>query len=50
MDTDVEMAVVCPVCQGEVYLLGVLGRLVWYRCQDCGIEFPRERGETHEVV
>jgi transposase-like protein len=29
----------CPVCHGEPELLGQLGKLVWYRCQDCGTNF-----------
>jgi transposase-like protein len=31
----------CPVCADEVKgeRLGVLGRLTWYRCRDCGIDY-----------
>jgi hypothetical protein len=29
----------CPLCSGFGYLLGVLGRLAWFRCRACGIEF-----------
>jgi hypothetical protein len=28
----------CLMCDGELTLLGVLGYLFWYRCQDCGME------------
>jgi len=28
-------------CGGLGVLMGVLGRLVWYRCRDCGWEFSR---------
>lgn len=26
----------CPYCGGLLTALGSLGRLLWYRCQDCG--------------
>jgi rubredoxin len=26
----------CPQCSGEPWLLGELGRLMWYRCRQCG--------------
>ena len=29
----------CPLCPGLGVLLGALGRLVWWRCRDCGIDF-----------
>jgi hypothetical protein len=30
----------CPACGGEEpVVLGQLGRLQWYRCRDCGIDF-----------
>ena len=29
----------CPVCDGPGALLGTLGNLNHYRCQDCGIGF-----------
>ena len=31
-------APVCKMCHGVVRQMGVLGRLVWYRCIDCGME------------
>jgi transposase-like protein len=31
----------CPVCSGQGVPLGQLGRLRWYRCRDCGIDFNR---------
>ena len=31
----------CPVCPGRGMVLGQLGRLRWYRCRDCGIDFSR---------
>jgi DNA-directed RNA polymerase subunit RPC12/RpoP len=33
----------CPYCGGQAYLLGSLGKLEWYRCQDCGIEFNKSK-------
>ncbi len=29
----------CPACGGEGLPLGILGRLAWFRCRDCGTEF-----------
>ena len=35
----------CPACQSTITrensLLGQLGRLLWYRCRYCGMEFSR---------
>jgi len=33
----------CPVCPGHGMPLGQLGRLLWYRCRDCGIDFNRRK-------
>ena len=35
-------AVECPVCGSEAFLLGYLGRLQWFRCRYCGMEFNQE--------
>lgn len=31
----------CPACPGQGFLLGRLGRLNWFRCRGCGIEFKK---------
>lgn len=31
----------CPICPGHGVPLGTLGRLRWYRCRDCGMDFNR---------
>ncbi|QIL78967.1 hypothetical protein G7047_02795 [Diaphorobacter sp. HDW4A] len=31
----------CPLCQGPGIALGSLGRLHWYRCRHCGMDFSR---------
>lgn len=32
----------CPTCGSRLHiLLGRLGRLLWYRCRDCGIDWNR---------
>lgn len=36
--------VFCPACEGPGMELGSLGRLKWFRCRDCGIEFNRDKG------
>lgn len=30
--------VYCPLCYGDVVVLGQLGSLLWFRCRDCGAE------------
>ena len=32
----------CPACGGPGVELGALGKLKWYRCRNCGIEFNVE--------
>ncbi len=34
-------ATYCPLCPGQGSLLGRLGRLRWFRCRDCGMDFSR---------
>lgn len=29
----------CPICSGDSYSMGTLGRLTWYKCESCGMEF-----------
>ena len=29
----------CVACDGPGVLLGRLGRLVWWTCRDCGLQF-----------
>lgn len=32
----------CPACGGIGVKLGALGRLIWYRCRQCGIDYSKE--------
>lgn len=32
----------CPMCYGTGESLGTLGKLMWYRCRQCGWNFPEE--------
>lgn len=32
----------CPGCGGEGSFLGGLGRLEWFRCRACGLDFSRD--------
>jgi len=32
----------CPVCGGLELYLGALGRLDWFNCQNCGMQFNQE--------
>lgn len=29
----------CPACEGWAIPFGILGNLIWYICNDCGMEF-----------
>lgn len=33
------MTRICGLCHGPLVLLGVLGRLYWFRCQNCGVQY-----------
>jgi hypothetical protein len=35
----------CVICDGILEILGGLGKLVWFRCRDCGMDQNRECGE-----
>lgn len=35
----------CKVCNGALRLIGFLGRLAWFRCEDCGCEWSIDRAE-----
>jgi tRNA(Ile2) C34 agmatinyltransferase TiaS len=32
----------CPYCEGPMYLLGQLGKLIWKRCRNCGLQTSTE--------
>lgn len=32
----------CAYCDGPLTILGMLGRLLWLRCRNCGVECSRE--------
>ena len=29
----------CLLCDGLAYYIGTLGRLEWFQCENCGIQF-----------
>ncbi len=31
----------CEACNGELILLGSLGKREWFRCRDCGVDQSR---------
>ena len=33
----------CQMCHGQGVFMGTLGKLDWYCCRDCGMEFNMER-------
>jgi hypothetical protein len=33
---------ICRWCDGPLMVLGSLGRLIYYRCRDCGAQFGKE--------
>ena len=32
----------CNHCYGDLVFLGCLGKMYWYRCRDCGMEFSSD--------
>lgn len=32
----------CQCCGGDLMKLGRLGRLFWFRCRSCGMQFSRD--------
>lgn len=32
----------CQLCGGQLGVLGVLGRLLWLACRNCGMHFSRD--------
>jgi hypothetical protein len=32
----------CPACAGHGFPLGQLGRMFWWRCQQCGTDFGQD--------
>jgi hypothetical protein len=32
----------CPLCGGEGQYMGSLGKVKWFRCRNCGIEWRKE--------
>ena len=36
----------CPGCGGDTLnVLGILGRIVWFRCRRCGIDVQKDLGK-----
>lgn len=40
--------VTCPTCGGPGGFMGALGRLDWFRCINCGIDFNHDNGGSNE--
>jgi len=39
---------ICKLCEGSLYLLGILGNIAWFRCRHCGVEFSENVGDAIE--
>lgn len=39
MEFDIEDITYCPECGGDGVPLGTMGRLQWFRCRSCGIDY-----------
>lgn len=39
----------CGICGGWLYVLGELGRLVWFQCRDCGMQWSQDRATCPEL-
>lgn len=33
----------CPYCRGDAYPMGPAGGLIWFRCQNCGMDSNRRK-------
>lgn len=36
----------CSICGGFLELLGKLGKLYWFRCRNCGMEFSKDEKDV----
>lgn len=50
VDFGIECDAVCGACGGPVTGLGTLGRRVWFRCRDCGLDGSVLTGEPETTV
>ena len=43
---------ICPMCSGQLSMLGILGNVTWYRCIQCGMEvgLQDEGAEIYDLV
>ena len=42
------METVCQLCNGDLEVMGRLGRLIWLTCRDCGMAFSRNMENEDE--
>lgn len=41
----------CPMCTGSAFTLGVFGKLRWWKCRHCGMEFAeRIEGDRQNQI
>lgn len=44
------MFYVCPMCGGNATVMGSLGDLLWFCCQDCGMRFNKKVDPETDVA
>jgi len=37
----------CPLCAGILCVLGRLGNVLWFRCNDCGTDLQLSAADQH---
>lgn len=48
MEEPYEYGIYCTTCEGQALPLGKLGRLNYYKCRDCGMDFAYEIKEKEK--
>ena len=45
-----EYGIICTICDGQALPLGQVGKVSYFKCRDCGMDFAYELGESNEKV
>lgn len=48
MEEPYEYGIYCTTCEGQALPLGKLGKLNYYKCRDCGMDFAYEIKEKEK--
>jgi hypothetical protein len=45
-----EYGIICTICDGQALPLGQVGKVSYYKCRDCGMDFGYEHTEYDEKI